>query len=115
MRVSILEGSLTVEKPLLLDLMASPISAHLVGLFLAGEEVKRTVPRFRCGDTYVGVLGAGLMGSQIAGQLAEKGYAVALRDVASGHSRGSRSGGSIKPKRPRSASESSFPPTCAIG
>ena len=32
--------------------------------------------------TRVGVLGAGLMGSQIAGQLAEKGYAVVLRDVA---------------------------------
>ena len=82
MRVSIREGSLTVEKPLLLDLMASPISSHLVGLFLAGEEVKRqgaTVPK---AATPIGVLGAGLMGSQIAGQLAEKGYSVVLRDVA---------------------------------
>jgi hypothetical protein len=34
---SVLEGSLTVEKPHLLDLMASPVSSHLVGLFLAGE------------------------------------------------------------------------------
>ncbi|MBH0183762.1 MAG: hypothetical protein HP490_19345, partial [Nitrospira sp.] len=31
----------------------------------------------------IGVLGAGLMGSQIAGQLAEKGHGVVLRDVAS--------------------------------
>ena len=78
--LSILEGSLTVEKPLLLELMASPISSHLVGLFLAGEEVKRniaTVPAV----ARVGVLGAGLMGSQIAGQLSEKGYEVVLRDV----------------------------------
>ncbi len=81
MRVSISEGSLTVEKPLLLDLMASPISSHLVGLFLAGEEVKRKVVTVQAAITRVGVLGAGLMGSQIAGQLAEKGYTVVLRDV----------------------------------
>lgn len=84
MGLSILEGSLTVEKPLLLDLMASPISLHLVGLFLAGEEVKRNIATVPAAAARVGVLGAGLMGSQIAGQLAEKGYAVVLRDVASG-------------------------------
>jgi 3-hydroxyacyl-CoA dehydrogenase/enoyl-CoA hydratase/carnithine racemase len=83
MRLSILEGSLTVEKPLLLDLMASPISSHLVGLFLAGEELKRKVITVPGAVTRVAVLGAGLMGSQIAGQLAEKGYAVVLRDVSS--------------------------------
>jgi 3-hydroxyacyl-CoA dehydrogenase/enoyl-CoA hydratase/carnithine racemase len=83
MRLSILEGSLNVEKPLLLDLMASPISSHLVGLFLAGEEVRRNVATVSMAATRVGVLGAGLMGSQIAGQLAEKGYAVVLRDVSS--------------------------------
>ncbi len=83
MRVSILEGSLTVEKPLLFDLMASPTSSHLVGLFLSGEKVKRNVTTVPDAATRVGVLGAGLMGSQIAGQLAEKGYAVGLRDVSS--------------------------------
>ena len=81
--LSILEGSLTVEKPLLLDLMAGPISSHLVGLFLAGEKVKRASVIAPAAVTRVGVLGAGLMGSQIAGQLAEKGYAVVLRDVSS--------------------------------
>ena len=81
--LSILEGSLTVEKPLLLDLMASPISSHLVGLFLAGEEVKRNIATVPAAVARVGVLGAGLMGSQIAGQLAEKGYAEVLRDVSS--------------------------------
>ncbi len=83
MALGILEGSLTVEKPLLLDLMASPISSHLVGLFLAGEKVKRNVATLPTAPVRVGVLGAGLMGSQIAGQLAEKGYEVVLRDVAS--------------------------------
>jgi len=84
MGLSVQEGSLTVEKPLLLDLMASPISAHLVGLFLAGEEVKRKAPALPTASMHVAVLGAGLMGSQIAGQLSEKGYPVVLRDVSSG-------------------------------
>jgi 3-hydroxyacyl-CoA dehydrogenase / enoyl-CoA hydratase / 3-hydroxybutyryl-CoA epimerase len=82
MRMSIREGSLTVEKPLLLELMASTVSKHLVGLFLAGEEVKRKVATVPISATGIGVLGAGLMGSQIAGQLAEKGYRVVLRDLA---------------------------------
>jgi 3-hydroxyacyl-CoA dehydrogenase len=64
--------------------MASPISSHLVSLFLAGEEVKRNIVTVPAAAARVGVLGAGLMGSQIAGQLAEKGYEVVLRDVSSG-------------------------------
>jgi 3-hydroxyacyl-CoA dehydrogenase len=65
-----------------MELMASPVSRHLVSLFLAGEDVKRRAASVPDAVTRVGVLGAGLMGSQIAGQLAEKGYAVVLRDVA---------------------------------
>jgi 3-hydroxyacyl-CoA dehydrogenase/enoyl-CoA hydratase/carnithine racemase len=83
MSMNVREGSLAVEKPRLLDLMASPVSAHLVGLFLEGEEVKRSAASLREPVTRIGVLGAGLMGSQIAGQLAEKGYSAVLRDVAS--------------------------------
>ena len=83
MDLSIREGSLTVEKPLLLDLMAGKISTHLVGLFLAGEEVKRSVAIVPVSATPIAVLGAGLMGSQIAGQLAEKGYPVVMRDMSS--------------------------------
>ena len=84
LRLSVLEGSLTIEQPLLMDLMASQVSSHLVGLFLAGEQVKRSAAIVPMAVTRVGVLGAGLMGSQIAGQLAEKGYAVVLRDLSSG-------------------------------
>ena len=83
MGMSVLNGSLIAEKPLLMELMASPVSRHLVSLFLAGEDVKRKAAAAHNPVTRVGVLGAGLMGSQIAGQLAEKGYAVVLRDVAS--------------------------------
>ncbi|MBA5865614.1 MAG: hypothetical protein GDA67_02830 [Nitrospira sp. CR1.3] len=82
MGMRVLEGSMTVEKPILLELMAGPISSSLVGLFLKGEELKRKVPPLAEPVTRLGVLGAGLMGSQIAGQLAEKGYSVVLRDVA---------------------------------
>jgi len=82
MGMEVLEGSMTAEKPILLELMAGPISSYLVGLFLRGEELKRKVPPLAEPVTRLGVLGAGLMGSQIAGQLAEKGYSVLLRDVA---------------------------------
>jgi 3-hydroxyacyl-CoA dehydrogenase / enoyl-CoA hydratase / 3-hydroxybutyryl-CoA epimerase len=79
----VLEASLSIEKPRLLELLAGPVSAHLVRLFLSGEEVKRTSAALSDPISRIGVLGAGLMGSQIAGQLAEKGYAIVLRDVAS--------------------------------
>ena len=82
MRLNVLEGSLTVEHPLLMNLMASQTSRYLVGLFLAGETVKRNAVPAPTPLTRVAVLGAGLMGSQIAGQLAEKGHEVVLRDIA---------------------------------
>jgi hypothetical protein len=64
MRMEVLKGSMAVEKPLLLNLMASPVSAYLVGLFLRGEEVKRTAGNVSEPVARVGVLGAGLMGWQ---------------------------------------------------
>ncbi len=81
MRASLLDASLTIEQPLLLKLMASRTSEYLVGLFLAGETVKRNAASASPAVTRVAVLGAGLMGSQIAGQLAEKGHPVVLRDL----------------------------------
>lgn len=83
LRRDVLRGSHEVEKPLLLQELAGPISAHLVRLYLAGETLKRTVGGAPTTPLRVGVLGAGLMGSQIAGQLAEKGATVLLRDVSS--------------------------------
>ena len=80
-KASVLDASLTIEQPLLLDLMASRTSEYLVGLFLAGETVKRNAASGSTEITRVAVLGAGLMGAQIAGQLAEKGHPVVLRDL----------------------------------
>ncbi|BCA56960.1 fatty acid oxidation complex subunit alpha [Nitrospira sp. KM1] len=82
MKMSILDGSLTEEKPRLLELMAGPVSRYLVGLFLSGETIKRRAVTGSEAVDRVAVLGAGLMGSQIAGLLSDKGYAVALRDIA---------------------------------
>jgi 3-hydroxyacyl-CoA dehydrogenase/enoyl-CoA hydratase/carnithine racemase len=81
MSESVLDASLTIEQPLLLELMASRTSQYLVGLFLDGERVKRNAASASTGVTRVAVLGAGLMGAQIAGQLAEKGHPVVLRDI----------------------------------
>jgi 3-hydroxyacyl-CoA dehydrogenase/enoyl-CoA hydratase/carnithine racemase len=83
MRFSVLTASRAVEQPLLLELMASPISRHLVGLFLSGERLKRGAPEAPISPLRVGVLGAGLMGSQIANQLVEKACPVVLRDISS--------------------------------
>lgn len=83
LRRNALEGSQDVEKPLLLEQLAGPISAHLVSLYLTGETLKRTGGSAAVSPARVGVVGAGLMGSQIAGQLAEKGSTVVLRDVSS--------------------------------
>ena len=79
--VSVSQGALEVEKPRLLDLVATPVSAHLVSLFLAGETLKRSVPSAPLSPLRVGVMGGGLMGSQIARLLAEKDYEVVLRDL----------------------------------
>src|SRR5262249_57466336 len=80
MRMDVLEGSLSIEQPRLMDLLAGPVSLHLVGLFLAGEKVKRGIAAVPDAVTRVGGLGAGLLGLQIARQLAEKSYSLVVRD-----------------------------------
>ena len=69
--------------------------------------------RFGARLTRVGVLGAGLMGSQIAGQLAEKGYAVVLRDVAS-DILATGDGEDPSTQTVQVRKRIIFPPTCAI-
>lgn len=81
LRLGVLSGSQEIEKPILLQQLGGTIAAHLVGLYLTGETLKRTAGSAAVAPARVGVLGAGLMGSQIAGQLAEKGSTVVLRDV----------------------------------
>lgn len=82
MRFDVLRASLAVELPRFLELVAGPVSMRLVGLFLQGERLKHRVTTAPIFPLRIGVLGAGLMGSQIAGQLAEKGCTVLWRDIA---------------------------------
>lgn len=82
LRREVLAGSIEIEKPRLLGLMGSEVSAHLIGLFLNGETLKRSAKSASSAPCTVGVLGAGLMGSQIARLLAEKDTEVLLRDLA---------------------------------
>lgn len=81
MRRTVLAGSIEVEKPRLLGLTGSAVSAHLIGLFLNGDTLKRSAKTASIAPSSVGVLGAGLMGTQIARLLTEKETAVVLRDV----------------------------------
>ncbi len=81
MRRNLPAGSIEIEKPRLLGLMGSTVSAHLIGLFLNGETLKRNAKSASSAPSTVGVLGAGLMGSQIARLLAEKETEVILRDL----------------------------------
>lgn len=70
------------ETPKLLELITSPLSKNLIDIFLASEKLKpaKSDVLNPTGDS-IGVLGAGLMGSQIAANLVEKGYTVNLRDL----------------------------------
>lgn len=80
------------ETPRLLEVITSPLSKNLINIFLTSEELKPS--KSNCisptKDT-IGVLGGGLMGSQIAANLVEKGYTVNLRDLSAEYLRKSMS------------------------
>ncbi len=78
---TVLNGSIEIEKPKLLSLVGSTVSSHLIGLFLNGETLKRNAKGGVRTPASVGVLGAGLMGSQIARLLTERDVPVMLRDL----------------------------------
>lgn len=70
------------ETPKLLELITSPLSKKLIDIFLASEKLKPAKSNaINPTRDSIGVLGAGLMGSQIAAILVEKGYTVNLRDL----------------------------------
>lgn len=70
------------ETTKLLELITSPLSKNLIDIFLTSEKIKPTKSNtINPTRDSIGVLGAGLMGSQIAANLVEKGYTVNLRDL----------------------------------
>ena len=89
-----LEDGLLLEARLVGELIASPASKNIIGLFLTSEEVRRgKVLEGRdatsgfgkdvtCGSQgNVGLLGAGVMGGGIAALLARKGFRVRMKDI----------------------------------
>lgn len=70
------------ETPKLLELITSPLCKRLIDIFLMTEKMKPSkIDCINPARDCIGVLGAGLMGSQIAVSLVGKGYTVNLRDL----------------------------------
>lgn len=81
---SVLRASLDIERGTFMELVCSRTSKNLVGIYCGGEELKRKAKQRAVGKcpSRVGVIGAGLMGWQIAHILVSKGFEVVLKDVA---------------------------------
>jgi len=62
------------------ELLVSPTSRHLARLFLAGEALKRAARAFAHGVERVHVVGAGVMGTDIAILAAQRGFRASLQD-----------------------------------
>ncbi|MFV1996721.1 MAG: 3-hydroxyacyl-CoA dehydrogenase NAD-binding domain-containing protein [Acidiferrobacterales bacterium] len=63
------------------ELVVSDVSRNLVQLFLSSEELKRTGRRVTHGIKHVHVIGAGVMGGDIAAWAALNGFRVSLQDM----------------------------------
>lgn len=71
------------EMPRLSKLVISPISKNLIDIFFSTEALRQAKTKVRPSGRLktIGVAGAGLMGSQIAANLSEKGFNVLLKDL----------------------------------
>lgn len=80
---SVYNGSMECEAPRVSRLAVSPLSKNLIDIHLGTESLKHTKTDVMPSGQLkiVGILGAGLMGSQIAGNLSEKGFNVLMKDL----------------------------------
>jgi 3-hydroxyacyl-CoA dehydrogenase/enoyl-CoA hydratase/3-hydroxybutyryl-CoA epimerase len=80
---NVFEGCIHSELPRILELITSPTSKNLTHIFFETEKIKQVMSKTRINpvDFPVGIIGAGLMGSQIAANLAESGFDVYLKDI----------------------------------
>ncbi|OGM96003.1 MAG: hypothetical protein A3B86_01985 [Candidatus Yanofskybacteria bacterium RIFCSPHIGHO2_02_FULL_38_22b] len=82
-RKSVYRGSMENESPKISKLAVSNLSKNLINIFFGTEDLKRTKTTAKPSGQLqtVGILGAGLMGAQIAGNLSEKGFGVLIKDL----------------------------------
>lgn len=80
---SVYSGSVENEAPIVSKLAVSSLSKNLIHFHFGTEDLKHTETAVKSTSQLktVGVLGAGLMGSQIAGNLSEKGFNVLMKDL----------------------------------
>ncbi len=80
---SVYNASLEDEMPRLSKLAVSPLSKNLIDIFFETEALKHSKTAVKPSGQLktTGVLGAGLMGSQIAANLSEKGFKVSMKDL----------------------------------
>lgn len=84
LRMPVQQACLKAEMPRLLELVVSRLSKDLIEIFQETQRVKqqKTGSAFLDPSTHsIGVLGAGLMGSQIAGEISDRGFSVNVKDV----------------------------------
>ncbi len=82
--MSVQKACIEAEMPHLLELVVSRLSKDLIEVFLSTQKTKHQdigPPFFDPSKHTIGVLGAGLMGSQIAGEISDRGFAVHLKDL----------------------------------
>lgn len=81
-----LTEALEIEAEGFVELAKSPEARALIGLFLGDQSLKKNAKKMRKSARQVNksaVLGAGIMGGGIAYQAAQKGYPIAMKDIAS--------------------------------
>ena len=84
LRMPVQRACLKAEMPRLLELVVSRLSKDLIEIFQETQRVKqqKTPSAFLDPSKHnIGILGAGLMGSQIAGEISDKGFGVNVKDV----------------------------------
>ncbi|MFQ5989465.1 MAG: 3-hydroxyacyl-CoA dehydrogenase NAD-binding domain-containing protein [Candidatus Methylomirabilales bacterium] len=84
LRMPVQRACLEAEMPRLLELVVSRLSKDLIAILLCTQKMKqqkRGSPFFDPAKHSIGVLGAGLMGAQIAGEISDQGFRVTLKDL----------------------------------
>ena len=80
---SVLDGSRNIELPAISELVVSPSCKNLISIYFGTEEIKKTNAGNQSinRESNIVVIGAGLMGSQIATDLVDNKFGVDLKDV----------------------------------